>query len=331
MVVKKVIAQHSDRLRVESDRARRYFAAVPYRLGADPVRFVRQTHQGLPLQPPPERRTLVLFAHFDPQGVVDPYVVHYVNALYELGAAILFVSGSPKLTPDSIAPLRPLCAGIYTRRTLAMDFGSWHLAWSLLKQRGWSLDQFDRLVLANDSVFAPIFPLDEMWRTFHDADMYGAIESGEFGAHLQSFFLAWDLNCRTRAFLHHFWENFHYVVDKVNLVDQYEIGLTRRARQAGLSIKPFLSEAMIRQAYERAPDHEWAGKFSGEPFNNTLYFWDGLIQQFRFPFLKTILPRHNQPWHDSITQLRDFIEEHTPYPYVLIERNVDRLGGGWNV
>jgi hypothetical protein len=62
--------------------------------------------------------------------------------------------------------------------------------------------------------------------------------------------------------------------------------------------------------------------------NNTLYFWDGLIEHLRFPFLKTILPRHNKPWHNSMTHLRDFIEQHTTYPYGLIESNVERLGFG---
>ena len=77
-----------------------------------------------------------------------------------------------------------------------------------------------------------------------------------------------------------------------------------------------------------SPAHQWVSSFSGPPINNTLYFWDGLIEHLRFPFLKTSLPRHNKPWHDSIAHLRDFIEEHTPYPYGLIQSNVDRLGCG---
>ena len=62
--------------------------------------------------------------------------------------------------------------------------------------------------------------------------------------------------------------------------------------------------------------------------NGTLYFWDGLIEDFRFPFLKTVLPRSNKPWHESMAHLRDVIEQHTPYPYRLIQSNVDRIGSG---
>lgn len=312
-------------LRGESERTR---AAMRYRRERDAMGFVCETHQELPSEPPPGRRTLVLFAHFDPQGVVDPYVVYYLKALHDLGATIIFVSGSPTLTPQSVAPIREFCAGIYTRHTLSLDFGSWHLAWSIMRERGWTLDQFDRFVLANDSVYGPLFPLEEMWAAFHGADMYGAIESKEqLVTHLQSFFLVWDLNERTRPFLDDLWNGFQYIVHKRALIRRYEMGMSRRARKAGLRIKPFLAAADIKAAYGRSPEHQWGSRFAF-PLNNTIYFWDGLIEHLRFPFLKTILPRYNTPWHDSMADLRGFIEQHTSYPYELIQSNIDRLGCG---
>ena len=250
-----------DMLRTESERT---LAAVRYRLGRNTFRFLCETHLELPPQPPPGCRTLVLFAHFDLQGIVDPYVAYYLKALHGLGATIVFVSGSPTLTPESVAPIRSLCAGIYTRRTLSLDFGSWHLAWCILRQRGWSLDQFDRFVIANDSVFGPLFPIEEMWSSFHDADMYGAIENTQMVPHLQSFFLAWDLNSRTRPFLNDFWNDFQYVVHKGTLIWRYEIGLSKRARKAGLSIKPFVSAAAIKTTYGSSSAHRGPAGAPGE-------------------------------------------------------------------
>jgi lipopolysaccharide biosynthesis protein len=323
--VQLVTARVVDTLRSESERTR---AALRYRRDGDGLGFICETHQELPAQPPFGRRTLILFAHFDPQGIVDPYVVYYLKALHGLGATIIFVSGSPTLTPESVAPIREFCAGIYTRHTLSLDFGSWHLAWCILGQRGWSLDQFDRFVIANDSVYGPLFPIEEMWSSFHDADMYGAIESKEqLATHLQSFFLAWDLNTRTRPFLNDFWDGFQYIVHKHVLIRRYEMGLSRRARKAGLRIKPFISAAAIKATYGRSPEHQWASRFV-VPLNNTIYFWDGLIEHLRYPFLKTILPRYNTPWHHSMADLPEFIEQHTSYPYELIQSNVDRLGCG---
>ena len=65
--------------------------------------FICETHLELPTQPPPGHRTLVLFAHFDPHGVVDPYVDYYLKALRGLGSTIVFVSGSATLTRESVA------------------------------------------------------------------------------------------------------------------------------------------------------------------------------------------------------------------------------------
>ena len=84
--------------------------------------------------------------------------------------------------------------------------------------------------------------------------MYGAIENTQMVPHLQSFFLAWDLNSRTRPFLNDFWNDFQYVVHKGTLIWRYEIGLSRRARKAGLSVKPFVSAATIETTYGRLID-----------------------------------------------------------------------------
>lgn len=310
------------------------------------LQFICETHVELPAQPPADGGALVLFAHFDPHGLVDPYVTYYLESLKRLGATIVFVSGSPHLRPESVDAIRALCAGIYTRETLSMDFGSWHLAWNILVERGWSLNQFDRFVLANDSVYGPLFPIDEMWTSFTDADMYGAIESLECSPHLQSFFLAWDLNARTRPFLQSFWDQFQYVTSKSSLIRKCEVGLSRRARMAGLTIKPYVSAADIRVTYPLAADHQWAAAFASPDVNNALYYWDGLIEHLRFPFLKTNLPRGWRPRtqemngarkalerfvdcvpiHESMGDLCHFIEQRTAYPYDLIAANLERLG-----
>lgn len=308
--------------RNETQRAR---AAVGYRLSGNALDFLCETHIELSAQPPSGNNTLVLFAHFDPHGVVDPYVTYYLQSLYDLGTTIVFVSGSPALTPESVAAIRPLCAGIYTRRTLSFDFGSWHLAWCILRRRGWSLEQFDRFVLANDSVFGPLFPLGEMWGSFENADMYGAIENTQLTSHLQSFFLAWDLNPRTRTFLDDFWRGFQYGVHKSAVILRNEVGLSMRARNAGLRLKPFVSAASIELAYRRSSARPWASRRSSQN-NGTLHFWDGLIEDFRFPFLKANLARYNMPWHASMARLRNVIEQRTSYPFELIQSNVDRLG-----
>src|SRR5258708_29136432 len=86
-----VVMRLSDMLRAESEHT---LAAVRHRLGRNTFRFIRETHLELPPQPPPARRTLVLFAHFDLHGFVDPYVASYLKPLLEIGATYVFVSST---------------------------------------------------------------------------------------------------------------------------------------------------------------------------------------------------------------------------------------------
>ena len=202
----------------------------------------------IPLRKPPGAFTAASFWPRHPRSVRTLRSPRHRRSLRHLlpeGAAPTrgdhcFRFGSPILSAESVAPIRPFCAGIYTRRTLSFDFGSWHLAWCILRQRGWSLDQFDRFVIANDSVFGPLFPLEEMWSSFHGADMYGAIETPRWSPTSNPF--SWlGLNSRTRSFLNDLWDEFQYTVHKGTLIWRYEVGLSRRAHKAGLSVKPFVS------------------------------------------------------------------------------------------
>ena len=182
----------------------------------------------------------------------------------------------------------------------------------------------DRLILANDSVYAGLFPLKDMLNSFTGADMYGAIESEEGGLnHFESFFLVFDINQKVRAFLDQFWEDFEFTGDVYELIRRYEIGIAARAQSAGLTCKPFVSIPEFKRTFQETkgrpwddvitPDNTWGGA--------TWYFWYGLIHYHRFPFLKVKVARMKEPG------MREVIERHTDYPYDLIESHVDRING----
>lgn len=283
-------------------------------------------YKDLPMKPPSD--LLVLFAHHDPHSMVDDYVFYHLRALRALGATIVFVSNCPSLDPDSVDALRSLCAGVYARPSVSHDFGSWNHGWKTV-DFAWKFEAFARIALVNDSCYGPLFPLDEMWSTFEDADMYGAVESGEQRTHLQSFFVAWDRSHRTDTHMRHFWSTFHDVDDKDERVRRFELGLSTDTGWNKLTFKPYVSQQDARDTYQLAPNHQWSSWFDGPPLNNSLYVWDLLIQHRRFPFLKTMLPRYNRPWHDSLYELPEFLSDHAPdYPYKLIADNCERLGCG---
>lgn len=308
------------------ERGRDYLACLRYRLTRDALQFTVKTLKELPDQPPQGRGRLVFFAHFDPDNQVDEYVRFYLEKLCSLGSTIILISGSPYLKEESAAKVAPYCAAIYTRRTLSLDFGSWHLAWQQMKRKHWRLEDFEQLLLANDSVYGPLFDLNEMFAEFHGADMYGVTESKEQQPHLQSYFLLWDLNPRTRSFIEEFWKKFRYVVRKETLIKRCEIGISQQAREWGLQQKAFISNAAARDAAAFYEDHEHMAEIRAADVNNSLYLWDVLIAQLRCPFLKADLPRRNRYGSARILELSSFLRKWTEYDPALIEGNLKRIG-----
>ena len=301
-------------------------AVCRFRFTRNALPFTVQTLKGLPAFPQAALKRLVLFAHYDPLNEVDDYVCHYLKSIYELGSTIIFVSGAANLSSVSAEKIHPYCAGIFTRRTLSLDFGSWHLAWQHLLHRGWKLTDFDSFVLANDSVYGPLFPLNEMFDTFNGADMYGVTESNERGNHLQSYLLAWELNESTSRFIHAFWKSFQYVVLKQDLIDKYEIGISKQAKAAGLRLKAFVPDKAVRDVLSNRPNHEFAGRLSREHLNNSILFWDILIEVFRCPLLKTSVPRFNLFDSEKVISLEEELRSCTDYDWLLIKGHLERLG-----
>ena len=138
-------------------------------------------HRGLlPLPPRPSRpvhrlpsppRRAVLFAAYDPDGLVDDTVAAYVAELTR--HADVFVCYDGSLRPGQLERLAPHVAGAWVHPGGAHDFGSWS---ALVRELvGWdALAAYDEVVLANDSCWL-VRPLDEVFARMSSspADFWG--------------------------------------------------------------------------------------------------------------------------------------------------------------
>jgi hypothetical protein len=123
-------------------------------------------------------RRACLFAMYDPDGLVDDYVVAYVAELARHADVFVLADGS--LEPGQLDRLSA-ATGAWVRAHGGHDFGSW----SLLARElvGWdALAAYDEVLLANDSCWL-LRPLDEVF-----ADM--AARPGDF----------WGLQLTARRF-----------------------------------------------------------------------------------------------------------------------------------
>src|SRR6185295_17213274 len=94
-----------------------------------------------------------LFAHFDADAIVRPYVLHLLKELRTIADAIFFVSNSP-LSEVELDKVRAYCSRATTKENVGFDFGMWSEAMKHV-----DLDSYDELVLSNSSVFGPLRPL----------------------------------------------------------------------------------------------------------------------------------------------------------------------------
>jgi lipopolysaccharide biosynthesis protein len=280
----------------------------------------------------PERRgqRLALFASYDSQARVDDYVFRYLEALRdELDADIVFVTTSSAIAAQDLARLRPLCRAIVHRRNLGLDFGSWKVA--IDQVRDWR--EYEAVILANDSVYGPLRPLDGVARLLGEAGdkarVVGITESLQYGRHLQSYFLAFNRVAANLPFFARFWRDFHFYSHKLNIIHRQEIALSGLARAGGaelVALCPYdaLCAAARREGRTNA---RWR---PARPLNPTHDLWRTALLDFASPFIKGELVKTNPLAVPDLAELPRVLREvggdAGAYPWELIARHRQRLG-----
>ena len=175
---------------------------------------------------------VLVFVHYDKDGLVRPHVLLYLQALRDVDVSIVFVSNSGKLDPQGIEALKPLCIGIIVRGNFGYDFGGWREGLEYLKG---SLDNLEWLAIANDSVYGPLTPLGPLLARmdFTKADVWGFTDSDQRLWHLQSYFLAFSRRVLRSKAWHDFWRGIHPVKSKAWAISNGELRITLAMQNAG--------------------------------------------------------------------------------------------------
>ena len=92
----------------------------------------------------PTSSTLALFAHFDPEGIVDDYVVNAVSALADQDIDVVLITSS---TTPALARIEPYCTSIITKTNAGRDFGSWYVG---TKAYLGELEKYQSVIWMND-------------------------------------------------------------------------------------------------------------------------------------------------------------------------------------
>lgn len=231
---------------------------------------------------------LCFFSHFDIDDRIDDYVIHYLQQLRSAGFTTVFVTTS---RPDAgeVERLSGLCADVVRRENEGLDFGGW----AECLARYPDIDP-ELLVLCNDSVYGPFWSLAEFVETLtaEPADAYAAVVSLSIEPHMMSWFLLLRPSAyRSAAFKDLMKNPVPASMSKTQIIETYEVGLSRRLTDAGLT-------------YRAAFDTRTMGPIlSRYPVNPTFNLWRELLVRRLVPFVKIGILR-DKPL--SVPDLRDW-------------------------
>jgi lipopolysaccharide biosynthesis protein len=281
---------------------------------------------------------VAVFAHHDPAGLVDDSVIYYLGALRSAGYTVVFVSNAPNLGTASLQLVLPLSALVLVRLNVGYDFGAFKDGIEALGE----LSRFEQVVLANDSVYGPLFDLGKILARCDDsADIWGMTENGAGGYHLQSYFLLFRKPALIHPTLNAFFGSVRPVQSKQWVIQRYEIGLTRAMRRVGLrcaALFPYEMAAAVfaaqvrdgeltRQAGLSASNRRYFAQMMrrlarGRPMNPMHWFWVELVSKMRCPFIKRELLIYNPFGVLHVDGWRNIVRSVSTYDTELAARHM---------
>lgn len=285
--------------------------------------------------------TLCVFASFDLKSVVDLYVLNYLKEIKSLGADLVFVSTSETLSANDMTKLSEFAQIIIHRKNRTLDFGSWKVGLDSLPD----YKKYDRIIFANDSVYGPIKPLTEVVdkMSSQNLDMWGMTENFEMVSHLQSYFLVFESAAIRSEFFQRFWREFKFFFTKERVISCYEIGISLSAAAAGLKLGSLVKyRDVVRKILEndhwfylrdrvkktKAKEMNFGDLALSVAVNPTIYFWQILLEEFSFPFLKVEILMKNRVRAASVKNWKTSVAKaNANFSTTQIEQHVERLGG----
>lgn len=245
-----------------------------------------------------------IFAHYDRDGVVDPYVYYYLNALRGAGFEIIFVSSS-QLQESDLSKLRIMCFDTIIRENVGHDFGSWSVGLQRHKHR-----IQNRLLLANDSVYGPIFPLDLVISRLVacGGDFYGMVKSMEHVPHIQSWFMLFDAKVVHSSAFERIFCQQPKVAPKEVVISEFELRATQALEAEGFTCSALYDASGCALAR-----------------NPTSYLWRQLVDVYGIPFLKVGMIRENPSRTMPDSAWQEFLRSRNVDVYGLAIRHAGRF------
>jgi len=257
----------------------------------------------------PEDSRVCIFSSYSHGNRVPEYVFYYLQKIRDAGFEVIFVSSS-LLDAEDVERISGYGGMIIETENVGLDFSSWRAG---LEEIGHGR-KCSAVLLANDSVLGPLYDLGPIMKKMRSAkyDIWGMTENCQIKPHVQSYFLHIGPEVLRSGAWEGFWNSIQLFREKKMLVRRYEIGFSSFFRETGFQIGAYVPyDAVIRK--KKIP-----GIRRFFFLNPSFDYWDVLITDFGFPFIKREIFRKARSGPLGTSKWRAVLEGHTEYPVELI-------------
>lgn len=283
-------------------------------------------------------RTLVVMAHYDPDGLVAPHVLRQLDAWQGVATRLMLVSAAGITDPDVVAAVQAR-AELVLRDNEGYDFFSYKFGLDSVPD----LESYDLVVICNDSYIGPLVPWATVIETMahRQVDAWGLTETMRRRRHVQSYFYAFRPWVVASRGFRRFWGDMQVVSDRSRVIRVYELGLSRALLEAGFEIGSYYTESERERRLARARQVWWAvhraplrpkGKrisslrrFALEPWNPMSALADVALDGGRLPVVKIDTLRYD-PYRLGSVALLDACEHAYPAEFAGVREFLARTG-----
>lgn len=199
-----------------------------------------------------DKKRILSYVHYDKANVICEDDLKTIADFSELCDEILFVTNS-ELNDEDLAKVSKYTNHIVKRNNVGYDFAAWRD--SLLEFGKDKICEFDELILLNNSCYAPVFDVAEMFEKMEkeNVDFWGdtifpfSPDGSYIGKdcipeHIQSYFMVFNSAVTESKVFWDFWENLPEHKEFIDVVAECESQFTKLLSDAGFSYAPYIKE-----------------------------------------------------------------------------------------
>ncbi|MBR5599170.1 MAG: hypothetical protein IKW39_03925 [Alphaproteobacteria bacterium] len=188
------------------------------------------------------KKRYAIFAGYNPDGNISPYVITYLKGLEEVSDGIIYITDS-NLNKGEEEKLKSLKI-IYQQHIPhnEYDWGSYKRGYNFLKQTK-LIKNTKELILANDSCIAPLTSFVPMFKEMEkqkDIDFWGNTQDRPYYPHIQSYFMVLRRSALTSPVFENLITGVTHQKQYFDYVSKYEILLTTRLKNEGLKATSYI-------------------------------------------------------------------------------------------